>query len=339
MKVNWKLALMCAAMVAFIACEPKNPVDPGKEDPQPQDTTKVDPQPQDTTTVDPEKEADLVLDQTAIQLEEGETATITATVEATWASSDENAVSVAGNGKEAVVTAIKEGFAIITAITKGGQTKTCVVTVKKKADPEQPQGAALKGSQFWPIILDGTTLEANASKMVASFQPNDVDQFLYVWEGTYAGADATGLNFHGNGDGYLSLVVGGSGWAGSGFCLTEAGNGWQAAEALRAAIVADPDNYFLHLAMKSSDNYSHCFYFMGNEGTKFVLGPTAVYDGPIYGNFDRDGAWHEFDIPMSSYASALASAPVTAGVNVFVMLTEGVNGAKLQMDAVYFYKK
>ena len=42
---------------------------------------------------------------------------------------------------------------------------------------------------------------------------------------------------------------------------------------------------------------------------------------------------------MSSYASALASAPVTAGVNVFVMLTEGVNGAKLQMDAVYFYKK
>ena len=44
MKANWKLALMCAAMVAFIACKPNNPpVDPGKEDPKPEDTTKVDP--------------------------------------------------------------------------------------------------------------------------------------------------------------------------------------------------------------------------------------------------------------------------------------------------------
>jgi hypothetical protein len=286
----------------------------------------------------PDQEADLVLDQTAIQLEVDQTATIKATVEATWASSDAEVASVAGNGKEAVVTAKKEGSAIISAITKGGQTKTCLITVKKAAGPE-PQGAQLKGSQVWPMILDGTTLEANASKIVASFQPNDVDQFLYVWEGTYAGADATGLNFHGNGDGYLSLVVGGSGWAGAGFCLTDAGNGWQAAEALRAAIVASPDDYFLHLAIKSTDNYSHCFYFMGNEGTKFVLGPNAVYDGPIYKNFDRDGSWQEFDIPMASYASALASAPVAAGVNVFVMLTEGVQGALLNLDAVYFYKK
>ena len=286
----------------------------------------------------PDQEADLVLDQTAIQLEVDQTVTIKATVEATWASSDAEVASVAGNGKEAVVTAKKEGSAIISAITKGGQTKTCLITVKKAAGPE-PQGAQLKGSQVWPMILDGTTLEANASKIVASFQPNDVDQFLYVWEGTYAGADATGLNFHGNGDGYLSLVVGGSGWAGAGFCLTDAGNGWQAAEALRAAIVASPDDYFLHLAIKSTDNYSHCFYFMGNEGTKFVLGPSAVYDGPIYKNFDRDGSWQEFDIPMASYASALASAPVAAGVNVFVMLTEGVQGALLNLDAVYFYKK
>ena len=320
MKANkfFAIALAALTLVGFNACKQNGG---GGDEPQ-----------------KPDQEADLVLDQTAIQLEVDQTATIKATVEATWASSDAEVASVAGNGKEAVVTAKKEGSAIISAITKGGQTKTCLITVKKAAGPE-PQGAQLKGSQVWPMILDGTTLEANASKIVASFQPNDVDQFLYVWEGTYAGADATGLNFHGNGDGYLSLVVGGSGWAGAGFCLTDAGNGWQAAEALRAAIVASPDDYFLHLAIKSTDNYSHCFYFMGNEGTKFVLGPSAVYDGPIYKNFDRDGSWQEFDIPMASYASALASAPVAAGVNVFVMLTEGVQGALLNLDAVYFYKK
>jgi len=313
MKANkfFAMALAALTLVGFNACKPDKDVEP-----------------------------DLSLDQTAIQLEVAQTATIVATVEATWASSDATVAAVVpGNdgGKSALVTALKEGSAIISATTKGGQTKTCVVTVKKEAGPVG--GKELKGSKVWPLILDGTTLEANASKVAASFQPNDVDQFLYVWDGTYAGAEATGLNFHGNGDGYLSLVVGGAGWAGAGFCLTEAGNGWEAAEALRAAIVAAPDDYFLHLAIKSTDNFSHCFYLMGNEGTKFVLGTNGVYDGPIYKDFARDGSWQEFDIPMSSYASALAATPVVAGVNVFVMLTEGVSGALLNLDAVYFYKK
>lgn len=315
MKANkfFAVALAALTMVGFTACKDKNPVE------------------------NPEEEATLVLDQNSLTLTAGETATVVATVEATWVSNNEAAATVVGNGKSAVVTAVAEGNAVISATTAGGQTKTCVVVVKK-AGGEQT-GAALKGSQIWPIVLDGTTLDANASKMVASFQPNDVDQFLYVWEGTYVAGNATGLNFHGNGDGYMALVVGGSGWAGCGFCLTDAGNGWEAAEALRAAIVANPDDYFLHLAIKATDNGSHCFYFMGNEGTKFVLGPTAVYDGPIYANFDRDGAWHEFDIPMSAYASALAAVPVTAGVNVFVALSEGTNGVQLNLDATYFYKK
>ena len=93
------------------------------------------------------------------------------------------------------------------------------------------------------------------------------------------------------------------------------------------------------LGVEFEDSYSHCFYTFGNEGTKFVLGPTAVYDGAIYANFTRDGSWQEFDIPMSTYAAALATTPCVAGVNVFVALTEGVVGAQLNLDAVYFYKK
>lgn len=313
MKANkfFAVALAALALVGMNACK-----DPNKP-------------------VDPEQEDALTLDQTSVQLKVGETATVKATVEATWTSSDAEVATVAGNGKEAVITAVKEGSAVVSATTKGGQTKTCIVSVKKGGS--DPQGKQLKGSQVWPIILDGTTLEANQSKVVASFQPNDVDQFLYVWEGTYEGSEATGLNFHGNSDGYLSMSVT-QGWAGAGFCLTDKGNGWEAAESLRAAIVANPDQYFLHMAIKSTDNYSHCFYMFGSEATKFVLGNHSVYDGPIKADFERDGAWKEFDIPMSQYASALANTTCAAGVNVFVMLSEGVVGAKLNLDAVYFYK-
>ncbi|MGN1248372.1 MAG: hypothetical protein ACI4UO_07260, partial [Paludibacteraceae bacterium] len=196
--------------------------------------------------------------------------------------------------------------------------------------------AELKCSKFWPVIMDGETLEANQSKMVASFQPNDVDQFLYVWENTYAAGNGDGLNSMGKA-GFTALVVN-AGWAGCGFCLTADGTGWQAAEALRQEILADPDNYFLHLAIKSTDQASHCFSFMGNEATKFGLGANKVYDAPETTDFTRDGSWQTFDIPMSKYANALAT-PVAAGVNVFVALTEGVMGAQLNLDAVYFYKK
>lgn len=325
MKANkfFAVALAALTIVSFGACSNKDSGTGGGGEP-----------------TDPEQETTLALNPTSLSLDVNAEATITATVAAEWTTNDETVATVTpanDGGKSAVVKALKEGNAIITARTAGGQVKTCVVAVKKQGGGGG--GAQLKGSQVWPIILDGTTYEANASKIVASFQPNDVDQFLYVWEGTYEGADATGLNFHGNNDGYLAMKVTSLGWAGAGFCLTESGTGWQAAESLRAAIVADPDQYFLHMAIKSTDNYSQCFYMFGSEATKFVLGSKSVYDGPVYQNFTRDGAWHEFDIPMSAYAGALASQSVAAGVNVFVMLTEGIQGASINLDAVYFYKK
>lgn len=194
----------------------------------------------------------------------------------------------------------------------------------------------LSAMQVWPIVLDGTSSETVAPYVAASFQPNEVDQFLYIWDGTYIGATTTGKNFYGNTDGYIALTVGGSGWSGAGYCLTASGNGWEAAKALKEAIVANPSNYYLHLAIKSTDNYSHCFYLFGSESTKFVIGANAVYDGAVYANFDRDGAWHDFYIPMTKFANALANLAVEPGVNVFVHLSEGVAGAQLNLDAVYF---
>ena len=269
MKANkiFAVALAALTLVGFNACNKQNnPDEPGKE-------------------------GDLTLDKTSINLEVEEEETITATIAVSFESSNPQVATVtpANDGKSAKVKAIAEGSAVITAKSQGGQVKTCIVAVKKKGG-EGGETVQLKGSQVWPIALDGTTADANASKIVADFRPNDVDQFLYVWQdgAVYEAGEGKGLNFHGNTDGYTALKVTNLGWAGAGFCLTADGNGWQAAEALRAAIVANPDQYFLHMAMKSTDNYSHCF---------------------------------------------------AAGVNVFVVLTEGVQGAELNLDAVYFYKK
>lgn len=319
MKANkiFAVALAALTLVSFNACNKK-------EEPK------------------PDPEGTLALDPTSVQLKVGETATITATVAATWKSSDAEVATVApGNdgGKTALVTAVKEGNAVISATTEGGQTKTCVVAVKKGGD--DPQGVELKGSQVWPIILDGTTLEANASKIVESFQPNDAEKNLWVWDGSYTGGQATGLNFHGNTDGYLSLVTATPTYGGAGFNLADGSEFLAAATALRKAIIANPDEYFLHLAIKSTDQQNVSYYVMGCEGTYFTIGSakTSYTDAEPIGDYPRDGQWHEFDIALSAYATALASVVDGKEGNIFCMLAAGPQGSVLNLDAVYFYKK
>lgn len=84
----------------------------------------------------------VALDQTALSLAPGETATLAATVEpenatdktVTWTSSDENVATVDENG---VVTAVAAGEAVITAAA-GEKSAACTVTVNAKVDPWYP---------------------------------------------------------------------------------------------------------------------------------------------------------------------------------------------------------
>lgn len=309
MKANkfFAAAMAALALVGFSSCKDKN------------DDTKS-----------------LELTETSISMKVGETHQLVANVTVeTWSTSDEKVATV----DKGMVTAVAEGTAIISATAKG-TTKTCVVKVTKEGQGGGGTTAAeVKGSQIWPIVLDEATATANESKIVASFAPNEQTKFLYVWDKTYvANTNPTGRGFYG-GEGYLAMTVA-LDWSGCGFCLTADGTDWEPAETLRAAIVANPDDYYLHLAIKSTDNYSHCFYIFGTEQTKFVLGNKAnLYDGGIYSDFTRNGEWQEFDIPMTKFATALAKTTCKADVNIFCALSEGVAGAQLNLDAIYFYKK
>ena len=326
MKANkfFAVALAALTLVGFNAC--KNNNGGGGEDP------------------DPEQEATLALDQTSIQLEVDGTATLKATVEATWSSSDAAVATVVGNGKEATVTAIKEGNAVISATTKGGQTKTCVVLVQKKGG-DDPQGTdvVIKAKRIWPIILDGVASAANASKIAGDFRPNDNDNNLWIWPdgSTYAGVDAIGLNYFGNNEGYTALVVGNVGWSGLGFCIENPAS-VAAAQELVAAIVANPDKFFLHFGIKSTDHGSHqCYVFNEAEGRSFVIGANAIEANKnpyMAGDFERDGAWHGFDIPMSNFVNALSTYSFVSGHNIFCVLSGGTANIQLNMDAVYFYE-
>ena len=310
MKTNkiFATALAVLALVGFTACEQKNqPTEP------------------------------LTLTETSVTLKVGETHQLVANVTVeSWTSSNE-AVATVANG---LVTAVSAGNAIISA-TAAGVTKTCVVLVEAAGSTGGNTTAAqVKGTKIWPIILDAVTAEANASKIVGDLRVDDTNNFLYIWAAgeTYVAGEGTGLNFHGNTEGYVSLTVAApAGWSGLGFCLGEASAA--AAEQLRQAIVANPDKYFLHLAIKATTNGNHQFYTFNDAATSFAIGTATIEAGQVVGDFKRDGSWAEFDIPMANFAAAMANLTFPTGGNIFCALSGNAPGSQLNLDALYFYEK
>ena len=314
MKTNkfFATALAVLALVGFTACEQKNPVET------------------------------LELTETSITLKVGDTHQLTANVAVeSWTSSNP-AVAAVSNG---LVVAVAEGTAIVSA-TAAGVTKTCVVLVTADATQGNGNGngnttaAQVKGTKIWPIVLDAVTAEANASKIVGDLRIDDTNNFLYIWAAgeTYVAGEGTGLNFHGNTEGYVSLTVAApQGWSGLGFNLGDASAA--AAEQLRQAIVANPDKYFLHIAMKATTPGNHQFYTFDDKETSFAIGTATIEKGQVVGDFTRDGSWAEFDVPMANFAAAMANLTFPTGGNIFCALSGAAVGSQLNLDAVYFYEK
>ena len=326
MKANKFFAIAFAAltMVGLNACKDKNNGGDGNE------PTK------------PGQEAELALNPTSLQLEVGQEGTITATIEVSFESSNPAAATVtpANDGKSAKVTAVAEGNAIITAKSQGGQTKTCVVAVKK-AGGEGGGGNAIVAKRIWPVVLDGVTAEANASLIAGDFRVNDVDNFLYIWSAgeTYVAGEGKGLNYFGNSEGYVALQVAPNmTWSGGGICITNA-DAITAIGALKEAIVANPDKFFFHVGMKATTNGTHQLSIF-DDAEFFNIGTEKIDGkGEIIGDFERDGAWHGFDIPMSQFVNVIANSTVKSGMNIMCFRSGAVSGSQLNLDAVYFYEK
>lgn len=309
MKTNkfFATALAVLALAGFTACDQPTPTEP------------------------------LELTETSVTMKVGETHQLTANVAVeSWTSSNEAVATVA----DGLITAVSAGNAIISA-TAAGVTKTCVVLVEASGSTgNNGTTAQVKGTKIWPIVLDAVTAEANASKIVGDLRIDDTNNFLYIWAAgeTYVAGEGTGLNFHGNTEGYVALTVAApQGWSGLGFCLGEASAA--AAEQLRQAIVANPDKYFLHIAMKATTPGNHQFYTFNDAVTSFAVGTATIEAGAVIGDFTRDGSWAEFDVPMANFAAALANIPFPTGGNIFCALSGAAVGSQLNLDAVYFYEK
>lgn len=285
----------------------------------------------------PTEEVEMVLSDSQIVLEVGATHQLTANVKVeSWETSNAEVATVA----DGLILAVSEGTTIISA-KAGAQSKSCVVKVNKKTSGggEGGDGAKLPYKRVWAVLMDQVTYDANASIIACDARVDDTENFLYVWASgeTYAAGESVGKNAYGNDEGYLAMTcVAPDGWSGMGFCVTKESS-VQGLEELRQAILANPDNFFFHIAMKSTDNASHKLYVFNEGANGFSVGTTEIDGGAVFCDFTRDGKWHEIDVPMSKFAAGLKT--FESGHNILAILSGAQVGAQVNIDAAFFYEK
>ncbi|MBD5260528.1 MAG: hypothetical protein HDS38_00145 [Bacteroides sp.] len=133
---------------------------------------------------------EVVLDNTSLEMTEGDTVSLTATVNPadatdktlTWTSSDASVASVSENGE---VQALKSGTATITVSSANGKTATCVVSVAKKI------------IEVTGITLSNTELkmtEGDAATLTATVNPSDATDKTLTWTSSDASVASVSAN-------------------------------------------------------------------------------------------------------------------------------------------------
>lgn len=291
----------------------------------------------DGTTIDL---TGLSIDQSNLNLQIGDTEQLTATLdpeEATnnvvWASSDESIVSVSEDG---LITANAAGSVSITA---SAHTFTDAVSVSVSG-VSSIDNSSLMGSDYYVVVMEETSYESIADKVAFDFRPDGETggKNLFIWDNTFGDGIPTGNSFYNLPEAWVSLVVGSVGWSGAGY------NIGSNVTADMTALSENPDDYYLHIGIKSEGNAPYLFILAdGNAEARVAIGGNYT-DGGVtytsYAEFERDGLWQEIEIPVSHLISlGLSYDAAFSDKNVFAFLAGGTAGTTLDLDAVFFYKK
>ena len=199
-------------------------------------------------------------------------------------------------------------------------------------------GSSLSGSEYVVLTLDECTAKELGSKIKANYGPDDETRFLYVWKDTYVGGTCSGLNSYGQAAAWTSLVVTNVGWSGAGWF-----NG--ADTPAFVSSTSELADWKFHIAYKGPAGKAHIIILTWNGATyKFAIGNGQLEDNgvaypaiaPVSGTFEPN-VWNEYEVSLAD--AGLDYTQTGKSDNIVSVLSGGVQGTTLDVDAIFFYKK
>ena len=189
--------------------------------------------------------------------------------------------------------------------------------------------------KYYIIDLDATTKGTNLSaSQIVECGPNGGSHQLYPWDGTCTANTTADNNSFGEPEGYMSWSQTNAGWFGLGYNV--------AASTSPLNLSGINDDYFLHFAVKSTYTGPILFTVTDAAGKSgnIVLGKEAYHDHQPLADFERDGKWHNVEVPMhllnaNDGVNFTRSTNYTG--NIFSILMGGQTGSTIDYDAVFFH--
>lgn len=193
---------------------------------------------------------------------------------------------------------------------------------------------SLKGSNYYPIILDNISAEKIKDKIAIDYRPDNETRKVYLWADSYTSRLCTEKNFYNQWQGWRSYSVSTLGWSAAAFNVLADGEGID--------LTGLDDSYTFHMAIKSKDKANHAVRFLGSNGQLygFAIGTAGLEGVEPYTDFPRDGEWHEIEVPVKVlFDKGLKYEHVIPSGDLAIFYSGGVTGTTLDIDAVFFYKK
>ena len=193
-------------------------------------------------------------------------------------------------------------------------------------------------NDVWNAVTGEGTYPADC--LVPASKDYTQNNNYYPWEGTMKGDFQDGVaNSSGVNTGGVTT------WA-SNAGVTWNGMGISSATTKDLSMI--DDSYYLHIAFRSDAAVGHIpvRVRIGGENSDAVLTFGAYSTYPIFADFNRDGEWWAFDIPVAELKKygklwGKNNGVVNAGDNLICFYTMDTyyNGSSFSFDNIFFYKK
>lgn len=206
-----------------------------------------------------------------------------------------------------------------------------------------------QAQQIWPVQMTNEQISKVSDYVVTDFRPDHSSTYVSIHDETYTRdsstmviiQDQTGMGAEWT---ELSLIINNdNGYGIAGYVIGDTASR-SAVARMQSTMLEDMNNYYFHFAIKSWYDARQTIYFINDHYTSIsfsstVTGKVEDEESTVYylEDFDRDGEWHDYFLPMSLFeASLLGYSAANPYEIVTVLSSDGMLGDAVSFKDIYF---